>query len=445
MAQAFEDDFAYVRKKKNFEEIVMRLKLEFHPDADELAKLPWEYLYAVESDGSKGRFIAAEEQLVLTRFVPLDRNYPDDPDDRRLRILAAVSAPVRELTPDSSPAEPDYQDLGPIKADPVISQLTSLEKEQPDRFQVKKLDSPTQRALADCVGEFKPHVLHFIGHGKYGVRHDEGYLAMIQEDDRETACWVDDESFADCFREWPPPLVFLQACEGARTESYNIFRGMALRLVASSIGAVVAMQYQVENKVANAFAGRFYKAISQGEPIDQAVQTGRRELGLYIVEGRGFSSRAFGSPVVFLQTADGIIDEIVSAPLETYEPLPCPWGCQGFLRAKENFCPECHRRVARCPKCDAWNCVQWSGQAAPRGNQLPASSGTSSGNSGSFAIGAVAAFFCTHCGYDAQAAGAAQSPVESMEPAEPPKVAGTLNAARDPATDLPLSGSARLL
>jgi len=229
VAQAFEDDFAYVRKKKNFEEIVMRLKLEFHPDADELAKLPWEYLYAVESDGSKGRFIAAEEQLVLTRFVPLDRNYPDDPDDRRLRILAAVSAPVRELTPDSSPAEPDYQDLGPIKADPVISQLTSLEKEQPDRFQVKKLDSPTQRALADCVGEFKPHVLHFIGHGKYGVRHDEGYLAMIQEDDRETACWVDDESFADCFREWPPPLVFLQACEGARTESYNIFRGMALR------------------------------------------------------------------------------------------------------------------------------------------------------------------------------------------------------------------------
>ena len=229
VAQAFEDDFENVRAKRAMGQ-VMRLKLEFQSDAEKLARLPWEYLFASDWDGSKGRFIGTEPQLVLTRFVPLARNeagQAGEADGRVLRILAAVSAPTEEPAPDSSGPEPETNPMTIVDAGPVIKQLTALRDAHPDRFELKTLDFPTQRSLAQCVKDFQPHVVHFIGHGK--VEGDEGFLAMLEENEdkkRKIACWVDDVTFASCFRDTTAPrLVFLQACEGARTKSYSAFSG----------------------------------------------------------------------------------------------------------------------------------------------------------------------------------------------------------------------------
>ena len=116
---------------------------------------------------------------------------------------------------------------------------------------------------------------------------------------------------ADAFLDFQPRLIFLHTCEGdkedkedAESESYDGFKKLALELVYSQVPAVVAMQYPVKNRVAIKFAETFYQCLGEGKRIDEAVQEGRLELGRYLDE-QNFSSRAFGSPMVYLQKCRG--------------------------------------------------------------------------------------------------------------------------------------------
>ncbi len=150
---------------------------------------------------------------------------------------------------------------------------------------VGSLYDPTRGELESKLREFRPHVIHFIGHGKF--EDEQGWLALEDEKDHEVADWITDDTFASNLTqgEFPRPrLVFLDACEGAYSSSYEAFRGTALKLVRSYIPAVVAMQYKVENEVANLFADAFYRSLSQGNPVDEAVQAGRLKLKKFLSE-----------------------------------------------------------------------------------------------------------------------------------------------------------------
>lgn len=414
VARAFLDDLAEVeRRRSQGDPVIMRLKLEFQPQADRLASLPWEYLYAMEPDGSTGHFIAAVEQLVLTRFVPMAKATGSGPTDR-IRVLAVVSTPERGPDPGGPADGPPEVPLGEVKYQEVLDQINGLRTENPLRFQVEVLDAPpTQRSLTEKIKQFQPHVLHFIGHGGYDWKNRTGMLALVTDDDPKVALWVDDVTFAGCLGGQPPLLVFLQSCQGAHSDSYRTFRGMALKLVGVKVGAVVAMQYEIENSVATTFAKKFYQALAAGEAVDQAVQTGRRELGQTTNPGRGFSSRAFGSPVVFGQTAEGIVivaddkkdDESPPDPADVLASLtaasPCPWpDChQPGLFGGENFCPECHQGVARCPRCAEWVRDPRKPSALPFGRPSVSLAATSAAVATSPGRVATAGFFCYLCGY----------------------------------------------
>jgi CHAT domain len=318
---------------------VLRLILEFKRDARELAELPWEYIYFPEGEHGAGFFIAAEPEsrLILARHVPL--SIEDlEPTPQPLKILVVVSQPT---------IVPEGEELGDVLAGSVVQALEKLKVDHPGAIQTEQLDQPTRRSLAARVGEFKPHVVHFIGHGKYD-RENGGSLAFVQEDG-QTLAWVNDDELPNFFIP-KPRLIFLHACMGAHTESYEAFRGVGLTLAYSRIPAVVAMQYPVENAVANAFATRFYQSLAEGRPIDAAVQDGRKELGLHLSE-ESYGSRAFGVPVVFLQTADEIISvakpDLGGEGLET-GPLRCP---KDATIVSGNFCPNCALEFIPC-----WSC-----------------------------------------------------------------------------------------
>ncbi|MFX0197422.1 MAG: CHAT domain-containing protein, partial [Candidatus Hodarchaeota archaeon] len=253
------------------------------------------------------------------------------------------------------------EELAEVKADPVVKTIAELQKGFPGDIEIDKLYQPTKRSFTDRVKSFHPHVLHFIGHGKYD-KHNKlggGSLAFVQEGDQKTATWIGDLDLADSFQDFQPRLIFLHACEGATSESYEGFRGVALQLVYSKVPAVVAMQYPIKNKVAIEFAKKFYQCLGEGKPIDVAVQEGRLELGMYLDE-RNFSSRAFGSPVVYLQSAEGIIiAEAQDEPKTQLQPpstsfkVTCPYpDCTGMVIPSRRFCPACRRPLMRCPECD---------------------------------------------------------------------------------------------
>lgn len=348
ISSLFKEDYDHVEKDE-----YLRLVLEFEKDADELAEYPWEYIYyhPRRGWGEDGFFIANQNGLILTRHVPLDNKLKDlKPNKKPLRILIVVSKPQKEE---------NGQELGEILEKKVLASIEGLKTRLPQAIVTDILEQPTLGTFERKLNDFKPHVLHFIGHGKYDGK--KGSLALVQEDDPNVADWKSDSILATILTQQesrdyhPPRLVFLHACEGARSTSYKTFGGMALELVKSRIPAVVAMQYKVENIVANLFAETFYQSLSEGKPVDEAVQAGRRKLSRYLAEGESFSSRAFGSPVVFLQSAEGIIlaetqDEEEQSPTDKLK-FKCPNPDCGKTIKLTEFCVWCGMSLMLCPDC----------------------------------------------------------------------------------------------
>jgi DNA-directed RNA polymerase subunit M/transcription elongation factor TFIIS len=322
----------------------LRLVLEFEQKARDLATLPWEYIYYPDTDREKGFQIATRSKLILARQVPLSDAAIDlIPSEKPLRILIVVSKAKSE-------------ELGIVKSDPVIEAIEELKNRLPDAIEIHMLFQPDRRTFSDKVKESKPHVLQFIGHGRWDKEQRSGQLAFVDKNNDDAPVWIDDLDFADYFQDFPPRLIFLHACEGASSESYEGFRGVALQLVYSKVPAVVAMHYPIKNKAAIEFSKKFYECLGEGKPIDVAVQEGRLELGMYL-DPKHFSSRAFGSPVVYLQSAEGIIiAEATAEPRKSHEPtaqrIPCPnRNCSGYVISTDVICLSCKHRLMLCPKC----------------------------------------------------------------------------------------------
>lgn len=385
----------------------LRLVLEFEEKAVRagLAELPWEYIYYPGRPPEPGFFLATENKLILTRYVTRVAPLKDlMPHQKPLSILLVVSRPDRE---------PNGTDLDVIQAEETIKAIQGLKKSRLGQaITVKTLYDPGHAELEKTLREIKPHVMHFIGHG-YLDKAGKGWLALTQGQGkgRKVAAWISDELFASCLTNRddddysPPRLVFLHACEGARSSSYETFGGMALSLVCSHIPAVVAMQYKVQNQVANLFSSAFYDALGQGNPIDVAVQKGRLKLIEYLRDDtREFSRQAFGSPVVFLQSADGIIiaenpeeakgqdDAAAQGKMKTQEkPYQCP-GCDKRYASFKEECFNCGEKLSLCPthnivffregvcpRCKNTDTLSVQLSAAPRSPDYPVTPGVGAG------------------------------------------------------------------
>jgi hypothetical protein len=341
----------------------LRVVLEFDAAAQNLATLPWEYLYVPDDDErGKGFFIAVEKRLILSRHVPLKGSTDTlKPRGTALRVLVVISQPSHEWAQMDRDGErvTERVPVAIVKADPVVEMLEDLASQSKGRIQISYLRQPTKKTFAGAL-EREPHIVHFIGHGRY--QEDNGALAFIQ-DGQTDAWWLTDSDFADFFRSITPPrLIFLHACEGARSEAYDAFSGVALKLVYSRMPAVVAMQYPISNLAAIAFARSLYQALSCGRAIDEAVHVGRNELGMYLDE-QNFSSRSFGSPIVFLQSKDarslqGIIEsaaEPASVPATaTGRVYHCPNpNCGMQVNPTRLYCRNsaCRAKLQRCKAC----------------------------------------------------------------------------------------------
>ncbi len=343
--KAFEEEFEKSQKKRPF--TPLRLVLEFTRDADKLAILPWEYLYYPDP-GTRGFFIAAYTEVIMVRHSTVDID-PDmlKQDKGPLRILMVISKPEYEEVQGEDGEPEERKKLQVIADEPVITTITGI-----NSIKTGILTQPTKRSLPEKIAEFKPHVVHFIGHGRYKER---GELALVSDENSRLADWIDDDSFADCFMRYRPGLVFLHACEGGYSESYESFKGLAFRLIYSKIPAVVAMQYAVRNDVANHFAAVFYQSLSEGRAIDDAVQRGRIDLGTNSKDWPNYSNRAFGCPVIYMQrsSTEFVLIEAQEQPeqqrLRGTQPLTTT------PTTKQHRCPRCGVQVAygipRCYKC----------------------------------------------------------------------------------------------
>ena len=106
----------------------------------------------------------------------------------------------------------------------------------------------------------------------------------------------------------PLRLVLLNACEGARGSSQDIFSSTASILVRRGIPAVLAMQYPVTDRAAVEFARSFYESLADGLPADAAVAEARKAISIAVAD-----TAEWGTPVLFMRASDGILFGLAAA------------------------------------------------------------------------------------------------------------------------------------
>jgi CHAT domain len=153
--------------------------------------------------------------------------------------------------------------------------------------------------LQDLLLDEEWHVLHFVGHGDFDPDRDEGVLALESEDGR--ADLVAAHRLVDLLRQARPMprLVVLNSCSGAAAGASGLFSGTAAALVRGGVSAVAAMQYEISDAAAAAFARGFYAAIARGRGVDDAVSSGR--VGIL---GLGDKTLEWVTPVLYLRGHD---------------------------------------------------------------------------------------------------------------------------------------------
>ena len=348
----------------------LRIVLEFRQEAEWMAALPWEFLYLPDIPGEKeGFFLSVNNDLILTRSVKLAGAAPTKKDQsgvEPIRILVVLSEPYGENS---------------VSEDGLI-ELRDIVNKNKTKFQLREYirvgsgmaatRGPTRADFKKYVNDkdFVPDIVHFLGHGNYDrlkrdERRESGRIALVDGGDQTPgeADWCPDKEFADLFdQKHLPQLVFLHCCEGGKTLGYRGFKGVALSLVHRGIQNVVAMQYPVENAVANKFAATFYREVLEHGMIDVAVQAGRKALGLELFElskkqgreGEHFSDRRFGSPIAYIQSYHGLA---IVGKQEYAADVQCPYnGCGGkHSPERHKFCPKGYGRLVLCASCRTFN------------------------------------------------------------------------------------------
>ncbi len=266
------------------------LRLRLRIEAPQLAALPWEYLY----DAAEGDYICLTKQTPLIRYLELAHPAKPLMIKPPLRILGMVASP---------------RDLHKLDVELEKRQMAEAIQHLQEKGQVTLtwLASPTWRDLdnAMCGGPW--HVFHFIGHGDFDVKEQEGLIALADEQGMSNLLSATQlgRLLAD---HASMRLVVLNSCEGARASDSDLFSSTGAVLTRRGIPAVVSMQAAITDRAALEFSRRFYEMLAAGSAVDEIVTQARIAISLTMRK-----SVEWGTPVLHMRSSDGRLFDIDAA------------------------------------------------------------------------------------------------------------------------------------
>jgi hypothetical protein len=137
------------------------------------------------------------------------------------------------------------------------------------------LELPNQKELEEHYAQFKPHIFHFIGHGR--ATNTGGELVFDGPDGDDGWTWTA-TAMAATLAGWKPRLAFVNACRSADQASVRGAWQIADVLLEASIPAVLGMQGDIRGDAAAEFTGAFYEGLAAVRPLDVAVVEARRAI-----------------------------------------------------------------------------------------------------------------------------------------------------------------------
>ncbi|MCP5094964.1 MAG: CHAT domain-containing protein [Chloroflexi bacterium] len=260
----------------------VRIRLKITSDVPEMTRIPWEYCW------KKPTFMALSETTPIVRYLPVNAEIKSVQPPKTVKILLATASP-KDRTPIDVAAEEQR----------VRDALAELEAA--GRVELQVISNANRSQMFNSFRFFKPHVLHFIGHG--ALEGDDGVLIFEDADGNADAVSADDMYVLA--QNSDVRLVVLNACETAAQSEENTsdaIMGVAPKLVAAGVPAVVAMQFEIPQETAVFFSRTLYQFLADGNPIDAAVSEAR--LGIYF----GQNEKLYWAiPALFMRSPDGKI------------------------------------------------------------------------------------------------------------------------------------------
>ena len=274
-------------------QIMLRLDLPA-----ELRTLPWECLY--EEERAPG-FLLNEPGYSLARDTP-NLDIPGMVPRRTLPVRMLVVIP--EGSNLNVEKELHGLDVAVGKLGDDISLSTLSGQVTPDRLRTRMDDGPWD-------------IVHFIGHGQ--IVNGDALVRLNDENPENGDQWVNGEIFASFFQRSVPRLVVLNCCYGGSQASLRTLSGLGPFLLRAGVPAVVAMQYEIPDRVAIKFAETFYGELLTGRApgrIDCALTAARLVLYQNQTKDR---PQSFVTPVLYLVPGHEAILE-----LSAIRPAPEP-------------------------------------------------------------------------------------------------------------------------
>lgn len=264
------------------EGVGIRLKLRTAPDDTVVSAVPWEYLYDPDRESP---FVL--QDISVVRYPQAAAKVPNLETKLPLRVLLTAAQPTD--LPDA---------LVDRELDAV---LASLRERGLDASQIEVIEERhlTRSRLQGLLRQ-RFHVWHFAGHGGFSRDNKNGVLFFEDKAGQRDA--VSAPELRVLLANSGVRLIVLDACESG-SAMMAPFRSIGPALTASSVPAVVAMQFKVPEESTTAFAGEFYAALAEGHPIDACVTEGRKA----VMGATGLRRPDWGIPVVYTRAPDGVL------------------------------------------------------------------------------------------------------------------------------------------
>ena len=221
------------------------------PDA--LAGLPWELLCDPLQPAEQG-FIARRRPFM--RLVATDTS------------TARVTPPLRVLLLISSPPGLGEDSRVDVESERAAVEQATQEMREAGLLHLLVEDIVTPKRVQQALVRFKPHMLHYIGHGGYDEKTGG---VLLWEDDQGNEFPLSAAHLADMLRPRNLHAVVLHACETGRSNARTDMRSLAGTLLHEGIPAVIAQQANFSYESSQRASEAWYTALTARQGFAQAL------------------------------------------------------------------------------------------------------------------------------------------------------------------------------
>jgi hypothetical protein len=153
--------------------------------------------------------------------------------------------------------------------------------------EMEVLEGPSQEKLEYAFMTFRPHVFHFIGHGKADPGSGQPMLEIVEKTTNQPWPWQKAQInalFQRLTAKGVPRLVFLNACRsGELSPAEQMGNRLSLWSLAEvvqyrGVPAVVSMHADIRQDLAALFSRPLYEGLLKGTPLDEALALARNRV-----------------------------------------------------------------------------------------------------------------------------------------------------------------------